>query len=228
VQTLSQIDAAANQGNLQTVMAFYSPQFTNSDGLNYTSYQEALQKFWQRYPGMTYQTQINSWERDGNAIVVETTTTIRGTQQTSGRPQNLTATIASLQRFEGFKIVSQEILSERSEVTIGTTPPTVELRLPTQVNVGRNFSLDAVVQEPLGDRLLLGAALAEPINAEGYLNAVPIELELLSSGGLFKVGRAPIAPENRWISAILVRDDGITAVTQRMQIINRGSNTGNR
>jgi hypothetical protein len=134
---------------------------------------------------------------------------------------NLTATIASRQRFETNKIVQQEILSERSQVTLGATPPTVQVNLPDRVTIGRNYGFDAIVMEPLGDRLLLGAALEEKIEASGYLNAVPIELELLSSGGLFKVGRAPLLPENRWVSAVLIRDDGVTAVTQRMQVVGR-------
>jgi hypothetical protein len=220
-QLVSQIDVAASQGDVQAVMAFYANNFTNSDGLTYATFQEALTQFLQRYPGMVYKTTINSWKNDGNAIVIETTTSMTGTQQTNDRPVNLNATIASRQRIENQKIVKQEILSERSQVDIGQTPPTVQINLPTQVTIGRNFSFDAVVMEPLGDRILLGAALEEPIQASGYLNAAPIELELLSSGGLFKTGRAPLTPESRWISAVIIREDGITAVTQRMQIVGR-------
>jgi hypothetical protein len=99
----------------------------------------------------------------------------------------------------------------------------VQVTLPDRVVIGRNYGFDAVVMEPLGDRLLLGAALEETIQASGYLNAVPIDLELLSSGGLFKTGRAPLIPENRWVSAVLIRDDGMTAVTQRMQVVGRGN-----
>jgi hypothetical protein len=220
-QTLTQIDAAASKGNLPGVMAFYAPQFTNSDGLTYSTFQDALSKFWTRYPGMVYKTEVNSWKAEGSAFVVETTTTITGTQTTPDRPVNLTATLSSRQRFEGQKIVQQEILSERSQVTIGQTPPAVQVNLPQQVTVGRNYAFDVIVTEPLGDRLLLGAALEEPINANGYLNAAPIDLELLSSGGLFKIGRAPLIPENRWVSAVVIRNDGMTAVTQRMQVVGR-------
>ncbi|MBW4517246.1 MAG: nuclear transport factor 2 family protein [Timaviella obliquedivisa GSE-PSE-MK23-08B] len=220
-QTLAQIDAAASGGNLPAVMAFYDPQFTNSDGLTYRSFQDALSKFWKRYPGMVYKTEINSWKAEGSALVVETTTTITGTQTTPDRPINLTATIASRQRFEGQKIVQQEILSEQSQVTMGQTPPTVQVNLPEQITIGRSYAFDAIVTEPLGDRLLLGAALEETISAGGYLNAVPINLELLSSGGLFKIGRAPLLPENRWVSAVIIRNDGMTAVTQRMRIVGR-------
>lgn len=220
-QALTQIDAAASKGDLPAVMAFYAPQFTNSDGLTYSTFQDALSKFWQRYPGMVYKTEINSWKAEGSALIVETTTTITGTQTTPDRPVKLTATLASRQRFEGQKIAQQEILSEQSQVTIGQAPPTVQVNLPAQVTIGRNYAFDAIVTEPLGDRLLLGAALEETINANGYLNAAPIDLELLSSGGLFKIGRAPLIPENRWVSAVVIRNDGMTAITQRMRVVGR-------
>jgi hypothetical protein len=220
-QTLTQIDAAASQGNVAAVMAFYAPNFTNSDGLTYSTFQEALAAFWKRYPGMVYKTEINSWKAEGSAFVVETTTTITGTQQTGDRPINVSATISSRQRMEGQKVVQQEILSERSQVTMGQTPPTVQVMLPEQVTIGRGYSFDAIVQEPLGDRLLLGAALEEPITPAGYINPAPLNLELLSSGGLFKTGRAPLRPENRWVSAVVIRDDGTTAVTQRMRVVGR-------
>ncbi len=220
-QTLTQIDGAASQGNLPAVMAFYAPQFTNSDGLTYITFQDALSKFWKRYPGMVYKTEVNSWKAEGSALIVETTTIITGAQKTADRPVNLTATITSRQRFEGQKIVQQEILSERSQVTLGQTPPTVRVNLPERVTIGRNYAFDAIVTEPLGDRLLLGAALEETISASGYLNAVPINLELLSSGGLFKTGRASLIPENRWVSAVVIRNDGMTAVTQRMRVVGR-------
>lgn len=220
-QTLAQIDAAASKGNLPGVMAFYAPQFTNSDGLTYSTFQDALSKFWKRYPGTVYKTEVNSWKAEGSAFVVETTTTVTGTQKTPDRPVSLTATISSRQRFEGQKIVQQEVLSEKSQVTIGQTPPVVQVNLPERVTIGRNYAFDAIVTEPLGDRLLLGAALEETINANGYLNAAPIDLELLPSGGLFKIGRAPLIPENRWVSAVVIRNDGMTAVTQRMQVVGR-------
>ncbi|NJR65421.1 MAG: nuclear transport factor 2 family protein [Leptolyngbyaceae cyanobacterium CRU_2_3] len=240
LQILTQIDAAANQGDLSAVMGFYSRAFINSDGLTYATLQEALKRLWEGYPRLTYVTQVNSWQRDGNAMIAETTTTIATKppappssqslvrlpdrlQRQPARPDtnrvfNLTATITSRQRFENQKIVQQEILTEQSQLTSGEQPPTLTVNLPTQVRMGQTYSFDAVVMEPLGNRLLLGAALEEPIQASGYLNATPIELELLSAGGLFKVGRAPIMSDNRWISAIVVRDDGITTVTRRLRV----------
>lgn len=222
---LTQIDAAANQRNVKAVMQFYSPNFTHSDGLTRQNMENALTQLWQRYPQLKYQTQLQSWQNEGRAIVAETITNISGSKTQDSRNLALKATIKSRQRYENGKIVRQEILSENSQLSAGAKPPTVNVRLPQQVKVGQQYNFDAIVQEPLGDDYLLGAAIEEPIGADKYLNPTPVQLELLPAGGLFKIGRAPNNADNRWISAILVRGDGMTMVTQRLQVVGAGSAT---
>lgn len=213
-----QLDQAATAGDLEAVMDFYSREFTSADGLTYDTLRQTLRELWQRYPDLTYQTQLESWEQQPDGVVTVTTTQIAGSYPDERRDLNLVATIKSRQRLVNNQIVEQEILSERSELTAGDRPPTVSFNLPNQVAPGQSYDFDAVVNEPLGDRLLLGAAIEEPIAVDNYLNPAPIELELLSSGGLFKVGEAPDQPGDRWISAVVVRYDGITAVTQRLRV----------
>ena len=131
----------------------------------------------------------------------------------------LKATIVSRQRLTGNKITRQEVLSERTEITSGIKPPQVDIKLPKQVKVGRSYNFDAIVQEPLGDDYLLGKAMEEPIQAVKYLNPSKVELELLKAGGLFKVGRAPSTPGDKWISAVVMRGNGMTMVTQRLRVV---------
>lgn len=215
---ISQIDAAANARNIEGVLQFYSPNFTHSDGLTRQNMAQALTQLWQRYPQLKYQTQLRSWKPQGNAIVAETITNITGAQPQELRNIVFDATIESRQRYEGGKVVQQEILSERSQIKAGDKPPTVNVKLPEQVKPGQQYNFDAVVQEPLGDDYLLGAVIEEPIKPENYLNASRVDLELLTAGGLFKVGRAPNVPSNQWISAILIRGDGMTLVSQRLNV----------
>jgi hypothetical protein len=221
LETLTKIDAAASQGDLQTVMRFYSRNFTSTDGLTYETLGQVLEDLWKRYPNLTYQTTLDRWEQQGNGLSTVTTTRITGDYPDERRSLKLEATITSRQQFEENQIVAQEVLSERSELSAGDQPPTVTLNLPEQVTTSQQFDFDAVVQEPLGDRQLLGAAIEEPIATENYLNPAQIELELLPSGGLFKVGRAPATAGDQWVSAIIVRYDGITAVTQRLRVVDR-------
>ncbi len=216
---LSQIDAAANRRDVQGVMQLYSPNFSNSDGLNRQNMEKALAQLWQRYPRLQYRTSLESWERDRTgAILALTVTQITGTQAIDGREWTFNSTIRSRQRLENQKIASQEILAERTQLTSGEQPPNVELKLPERVRAGQEFTFDAVVREPLGDDVLVGAALQEAVTPQGYLNPTQVQLEPLAAGGIFKQGRAPNNAGKYWISAVLVRADGMTIVTQRLQV----------
>ena len=217
-QALTQIDAAATKKDLQGVLQFYSPNFAHSDGLNRRSLEQALTQLWQHYPNLTYRTELKSWQPDGRGIRAETVTHISGMQTVNGQSSKLDSTVQSRQRFEGQTIVQQDVLAESSKVTSGENPPDVKVNLPEQVQVGQDFNFDAIVQDPLGSDLLLGSVLEEPVKPSGYLTPTTADLELLTSGGIFKVGRVS-TPENRWISAVLVRYGGTTMVTQRLRII---------
>lgn len=218
-QLLSQIDAAATEKDMQALMQLYSPNFSSTDGLTRQSLQSALENLWGRFDNLNYATVLNSWERQGNAIVTETTTTMTATQDLAEQELNLTATVTSRQQIVDGRILEQEILAENSQLTSGENPPTVRINLPEEVRTGRQFAFDAVVEEPLGDRYLLGAAIEEPVTLAAYTNPAEFDLELLSAGGLFKVGRAPNLPDDRWVSAVLVRDDGMTIISRRLRVV---------
>ncbi|PZV15226.1 MAG: hypothetical protein DCF22_07505 [Leptolyngbya sp.] len=216
---LTQMDAATNARNLNTVLDLHGSNFSSTDGLNRQNLQQSLSSVWKRYPKLSYQTELKSWKNEGNGIVADTVTRITGTFREGDREYNLDSTLESRQRIENQKVVRQEITNERSQITSGSNPPTLKINLPNQVKRGQEFSFDAIVQEPLGDDLLLGSALEETIKPDGYLNATTINLEPLNSGGIFKVGKAPANSEQHWLSAVVVRHDGITMVTQRLRIV---------
>lgn len=220
-ETLAQIDAAANRRDIQSVMQFYNANFKNSDGLTRTSMEQALAKLWEQYPQLTYRTELKDWQTQGNSIVAETVTYITGNQQANGTPMKLESTLRSRQSFDNQSIVKQEILSERTQMTSGANPPDVQVLLPEQVRTGEQFNFDVIVKEPLGDDLLLGTAVEEAIKPELYTKPTNFELELLPAGGIFKQGKAPLKPENHWVSAVLVRGDGMTMITQRLQVVDR-------
>jgi hypothetical protein len=71
--------------------------------------------------------------------------------------------------------------------------------------------------------VLLGAAREERTGTNGYLNPTALDLEPLSSGGIYKVVTAPLIADNNWLSAILVRGDGITLVNRRVRVTERSN-----
>ncbi|WP_066425677.1 nuclear transport factor 2 family protein [Anabaena sp. 4-3] len=218
---LTQIDNAASKGDVKGVLQFYSPNFTHGDGLTRQTMEKALTKFWKNYPQLRYNTQLQSWKTEGNTIIAETITNITGLPSSNPRNIAINATIKSRQRIVNGKVTRQDILSERTTLTSGRKPPQIDVKLPQQVRVGQQYNFDAIVQEPLGDDLLLGTATEEPIKANRYFNPASVDLTPLSSGGIFKVGRAPSTPGNHWVSAVVVRGDGMTVVTQRLQVVRK-------
>lgn len=216
---LTQMDTAANNRNVQDVVGLFADNFTHSDGLTRQTLKEALNNLWKRYPNLKYRTELKSWKPAGRGVQADTITYITGTQTDGDREFKLNSTLEASQVIENQKIVRQDILNERSQITSGTNPPELKINLPEQVRAGQEFTFDAIVQEPLGDDLLVGAALEEPVKPEGYLNVTTANLEALPAGGIFKVGKAPQNTANQWLSAVVVRHDGITMVTQRLKII---------
>lgn len=218
-EQLAQVDQAANEQDLAQLIGFYSPDFVNGDGLNRKTLKQVIAEFWQDYSNLTYKTKLVSWEKQAQGYIVETKTTITGTQTLDQGPVQLESTLHSRQHWVGSQITKQDILAERSQLTSGRKPPKVQVILPQEVGVGEKFEFDVIVDEPLGDNPLLGLALEEPITIQNYLNQPELKLELLPAGGLFKVGTAGDKPTSEWISAVLVQDGGMTIISQRLNIV---------
>ena len=218
VNSIEQVQSAASQGDIDAVMRNYSEQFINEDGFTFETLKAGLQTMWESYDAVNYRIELQSWEPAGSGYTAETLTYIEGTQVENGRTSKLESVIRSEQTYVNGQIVSQETLSERNQFSAGEAPPTVSVILPEQVDTGENYDFDAIVVEPLNDRYLLGAAIEEGTTATDFFTGRPVELELLSAGGLFKIGEAPETPDDRWVSALLVRDDGMTVVTRRLRV----------
>jgi hypothetical protein len=149
--------------------------------------------------------------------MAQTRTTITGSNTEDGRNLRINSTLESRQYFQNQKLLRQEIIAERTVLTTGKQPPDLDINIPQMVKVGKEFDFDIIVKEPLRNDLLAGAAIAEKVDSDRYLDPTEIDLELLQAGGLFKRMKAPNTPEDGWISAILIRGDGITLVTQRIR-----------
>ncbi len=217
-EVINKIEAAANRQDVEAVMRFYSRDFTNSDGLSYSSLYQALTQMWERYPKLKYTTELESWEREGDRLVAETVTYIEGSRKNGSRLINLNSTLRSRQYFTDQKVIKQEVLAERTKLTSGKNPPQIKVNLPEKVRIGQRFGFDVIVLQPLGSEVLLGAAIEERTGSDRYLNPSNIKLEGLSAGGIFKLVQAPLLPDNLWYSAIVVRQDGMVLLTQRVRV----------
>lgn len=227
-QVLAAADQAASQRNLELMLQSYSNNFRNSDGLNRRALGQSLTTFWQQYPQLSYQTEILRWEKTATGWMAETEARIQGSREVDNRRLALNSTLRSRQYIENNQIARQDILSEQSTVTTGDRPPTLQVNLPEQVSPGQSFAFDVIVLEPIEKDLLLGGIVDEPVSAQGYGSVSEASLEPLidaktgtGPGGLFKIGQAPAKGSDRWISAVVMRKDGITMVTQRLRVGDR-------
>lgn len=216
------LDNAASKQDIEAVMKYYAPTFNHSDGLNRDRYKQSLREFWQRYKNVSYRTEISKWEKQGDLITAETVTMVQGLKGAENDNFKLDARLISTQTYQRvngqLQVVSQKILAEQSSLSSGDMPPPVKLKMPELIGVGRQYVLDAIVTEPLGNNLLLGAAIEEAVESKNLLNESTINLRPLRAGGLFKIGQAPFSSGDRWISVVLVRESGITITSQRLRV----------
>lgn len=221
IELITKIDLAANNQDLESLSQYISPQFQTNDGLDYQGFTESLSKLWQQYPNLKYKTIVESWESQGDDLIAITETETQGSFDSEGRKMELSSNIRAKHHFQARKLVKQEILSEKTEITSGENPPKIVINLPETAKPGSQFDFDVIVTEPLGNDLLLGGAIEKEVNQELYnTKSEPLELDALAAGGIFKRVTIPPTSGDRLYSVLLIRADGLRLVTQRVKIQN--------
>ena len=216
---LSELAVATRDRNLDGVMAFYSEAFTSDTGFDYAQLRQTLETLWQQYPDIAYEVELLSWQAAGPGIyTIETRTQVTGKQTRADRVLTLTADITSRQRLEAGQIVAQETLSETSRLVSGTNPPTLQVQLPPALSPGQSYSFDTIVVEPLEGRTLMGVAVEEGVTSTDFFEPRPVVFDILSAGGLYKVGTAPTDTDSRWLSTVVIREDGLVVETRRLRV----------
>lgn len=218
-RTIDGTEMAANNRNLKRLLDTYAKDFSHTDGLDAETLGASLQQLWERYPELTYDIELVSWEDTDRGLEYETITRISGSSEREGRPLRLEATLRSRQRLQKGRIIFQEVLAESTQVTLGDRPPLVRVSLPEAVAPGERYSFDIIALESLDDGVLLGAATEEPVDRLNYLSDRDLDLDILPAGGLYLVGMAPEEPGDRWLSATIVRSGGIVFIGRRLRVV---------
>lgn len=216
IELISRIDTVSNNKDINTLRQYISPQFSSEDGLDSQTFLNTLEQLWSSYSNLEYTTTINSSEQNQQQIIVNTTTTIEGSKEDNGETVNIFSEITARQTFENQQLVNQEILREKTRITTGENPPEITFNLPETATAGQVFDFDAIVEDPIDNSLILGGVKEEPVNASSLANPQPMELDALSAGGIFK--RVTISEGDHWYSAVFIRDDGTTMITQRVKV----------
>lgn len=217
----------ANDSDLKGVMNLYSSNFRHDDGLDREQTREAIARLWDKHEDLQYDATIESWERQGDAIEAIVQTDLSGTQTSERGNFQLEGISTVRNRYipdpssGELRLVAQAVLRESTTLTSGDRPPQFDLNLPQYVAMGAEYDLEAVVTEPLGDRVLLGTVLDSPADLESYQDDAQFPLQPLQAGGLFRRADAPFKPSSEWISVMLVGDGGIRIEGRRLNIVRR-------
>jgi hypothetical protein len=217
--------SAANTQDLEAVMATYHPEFQHGDNLSLVQMEEAIADLWRKHENLEYEVAIKSWDDRGPDLVATLVTEVDGRQR-SDRGSFRMNGLQEVRNYyrpdpenpEELLLLKQEIIRESYTLTSGDAPPTVTMKLPDIVQTGSTYDLEAIVEEPLRDNVVLGTVIEEPITAARYTQDSSYPLEPLQAGGLFRTADAPSQPGKEWISVMLVSQGGITLESRRITI----------
>jgi hypothetical protein len=221
---VQQMDQQASEKNMQGMLGFYGKDFKSEDGLNRDTTAKVLESLWKNLEKPQYKTEVLSVTGAGNRALVKAKTSLAGNLKQGDASFALTGETETLSRFErlgpndGWQLVKQEVLAEHSMLTSGKEPPKVSLSLPGKVVPGSTYTVEAILDKSLRDSPALGGINQTTLTATAIPNVGSVNLNLLSSGGIFASNKAPKVPQDQVVSLGFVNTTGTTFITQRVKV----------
>ena len=93
----------------------------------------------------------------------------------------------------------------------------ISFKIPDKVLTGSKYDIDIILDRPLEEVIIAGAIKPHQVNS---FFEQEILLEPLSSGGIFKMTRAPSKPGIQIWSGIIAHPEGIITFTKSIDIVN--------
>jgi len=93
----------------------------------------------------------------------------------------------------------------------------ISFRIPDKVLTGSKYDIDIILNKPLEEVIIAGAIKPHQVNS---FFEQEILLEPLSSGGIFKMTRAPSKPGIQIWSGIIAHPEGMITFTKSIDIVN--------
>ena len=94
----------------------------------------------------------------------------------------------------------------------------INFKIPNKVLTGSKYDIDIILNKPLEKVIIAGAIKAHQVNT---LFEQEILLEPLTSGGIFKMTRAPSKPEIQIWSGIIAHPEGMITFTKSIDIVDK-------
>ena len=92
----------------------------------------------------------------------------------------------------------------------------INISIPDKVLTGSNYDIDIILLEPL-EEIIIAGGIKE--FQEVKLPNQSIPLEILASGGIFKVSRAPLKPGIQIWTGIIAHPKGLVSFTKTVKIV---------
>ena len=94
----------------------------------------------------------------------------------------------------------------------------ISFKIPEKVLTGSKYDIDIILNNPLEEVIIAGAIKPHQVNS---LFEQEILLEPLSSGGIFKMTRAPSKPGIQIWSGIIAHPEGMITFTKSIDIVDK-------
>ena len=94
----------------------------------------------------------------------------------------------------------------------------ISFKIPDKVLTGSKYDIDIILDKPLEEEIIAGAIKTHQVNS---FFEQEILLEPLSSGGIFKMTRAPSKPGTQIWSGIIAHPEGIITFTKSIDIVEK-------
>ena len=212
--TFKTILAYTNDGNLDGLKSYYSPNFVNNDGFNFKMYFDLVRKTWKLYPDIKYEINIDNISIFGNtAIVTASETAIATTSEKiedteiKGYLKSKSDTIYYLEKIgEKWVITSDSTICEETKLTYGEANEIkMELVVPQLVPANKEYTASLKVIPSDKKMLLIGSIGQEKITYP-HVNASEVYRKFPESGILERLFNA----NNENLNEYVVGSVGIT------------------
>ena len=94
----------------------------------------------------------------------------------------------------------------------------ISFKIPDKVLTGSKYDIDIILNKPLEEVIIAGAIKPHQVNS---LFEQEILLETLSSGGIFKMTRAPSKPGIQIWSGIIAHPEGMITFTKSVDVVDK-------
>jgi len=230
--TFANIEALYNAHNLDGVMANYSDDYVNNDGLDKKTVTKLTQEFWKNYPDARSTSKTKQIRIEGTSATVESRDVAVGTtfknmpgMDSKGELQSLSESQTYLKRFgTTWKIVGDRIDYEKVKVAFGLAKQlNATFTAPEQVKAGKQYSARLEVNLPPG-LFAVGSITSQPLR---YPQPTPTDSPRpLEQPVLERVMGANSENRNELLTATVILTNpmrtsvmGVSFLTRRMNVI---------